>query len=120
MTIIKKMMIMVVVLTMIVTMSGFAYVTEEAPNALIEELREEGFIQSETDENLWIAEEEWTDTDSISYATIYAVFNTDTNIGVLTVDGEVNQDDVLYHHIRYVVRWNCEEEDFETIDEVWT
>lgn len=114
----KMMVVMLVVLAMWMTMSGFTYMTEEAPNALIEALHEEGFVQSDDDENIWTYVEEGVSDNPSDYGTLYGYFDTDANIGVATISGEWTEDEVAYHYFCAVVQWDCETEDFEVLSEV--
>lgn len=114
---IMKVVIMVVILAMAMMMSGFAYEKEEASDALIEELISEGFEQSETNSNLWEYTEDMDDGEN--YATIYAAFDTDTNMGIIHMYGEWAESGTTYHNAVFAARWNCELDDFETLSEIY-
>jgi len=114
---IMKVVVMIVALAMAMTMSGFAYEKEEASDALVEELIAEGFVQSETKGNLWTYEELAEDWITEEPVTIYAMFDTDENVGVIHLYGTWTEYDVTHHHAVYVVQWNADEEDFDLLSE---
>ena len=100
-------------------MSGFAYEKEEASDALTEELIAEGFTQNEDDSNLWAyADYEFSETDD-SYINIYAVYNVETNYGVVHVYGEWIEESVTYHDAVFIARWNYDTNDWDAVSETY-
>ena len=115
--IIKTMVLIAIVAGMIFVLCGFAWNTEEGVDeALIAELEYEGFTRSETDENIWtimMTADEFDVDDG--YATAYARFDTEKNIGIVTIVGSWYEDGVEINYQSYVVQWNPETQDFDQI-----
>ena len=100
------------------TATGFAQGMEEVDKtALIEELIYEGFEKSEENENIWVQDVDLELDTEGEYAMAYARYDTERNIGILTVVGHWTEDGVEYHHQSYAVRWNFETEDFDILGE---
>lgn len=114
--IIKKMAIIIVVLSALMCLSGFTYQTEEVPAALIKTLVSEGFTLSENDDNIWLAVEV-LDLEDGEYATAYGRFDTDENIGTITIYGEFTINGKTINYQSYVVTWDNIEQDMVVLVE---
>lgn len=109
----KKVIIIVLVLIMVFGLAGFTYMTEEAPEALINELVDEGFIQDKNEENIWVYEEDITDADEFDRVYIYAWFDTDENVGVESATMYI--DDEIVGSVTACVTWDSILEDWEIL-----
>ena len=115
---IVKMVIVSVILIMAMMMSGFAYEKEKASDPLTRELIAEGFVQNENDSNIWECSDYAYVEESESLVNLYAVYNVETNIGVLHMYGDWTVDGIAYSNTVYVVQWNVEANDFEILSEM--
>ena len=111
---IGKVSIVVVLVMVAMMMCGFTWQTEEVPESLINELKEEGFVQDPDEENIWTYEE-YNMKQSFDYdwSYIYAVFDTDENVG--NAFGIGYKDGRVVAYITIAVKWDYSIDDFETI-----
>ena len=110
--IIGKIVIIAVLAMMVMMMCGFTYETEEVPTALIEELEFEGFVQDEDEENIWSYEEYLGEIGDRTY--IYAWFDTDENVGMVTAY-KYTEDGHIAAICTGTVSWNTEIDDFDEL-----
>jgi hypothetical protein len=109
---IGKVSIVVVLVMVAMMMCGFTWQTEEVPESLINELKEEGFVQDPDEENIWTYEE-YVHEDSC-WAYVYATFDVDENVGIVTYT-EYNEDNICVRSLTACVKWDNSIEDFEQI-----
>ena len=110
----KKVIIVAILAMVVMMMCGFIYETEEVPEALIEELEFEGFKQDATESNLWLYEE-YIDLDEDGEHTyIFAWFDTDENVGIVTAQ-EYDADNHVIAICNASVSWNEETGDFDEL-----
>ena len=113
----KKVVIVMVLAMSVMMMCGFTYQTEEAPKALIDELQNEGFTQNETKSNLWSYYEKVDDEIWDEHYVMYGYYDTDANIGTVSVYGGFFVDGVEYQNVVVVVQWDSEAEEFVSLSE---
>ncbi len=106
--IIKKVIIVMILVVMMFTMSGYTYTyeTEEPPVALIMELVDAGFKVSEDDSDVWTFDGE---EDGMM---IYAVYDVYYNRGAMyATDIETGERVIM------AFEWNCDGECFDSTAE---
>lgn len=112
---IKKIVLVVIVLTMVFTMGAW---TRGVNDALVEkELKSFGFVRDYYDDNLWTVDVVDYDTSDFDYVIIHGVYNMEDNFCVMTtvgVDTFRNLTVVLGH---YVGEFDCVELEFTAIFE---
>lgn len=110
----KKAIIFVVILAVMMMCGGVAYAEVEV-DPLVEDLRNEGFVQDKTNEYLWTYEDTYVDWDGL---TIYcrAWFDTNENIGAV-IAMSLDSNGKMVESCSYTVRWNSDVEDYEILTE---
>lgn len=108
----KKFILIVVVLSMVLAMSGFASPRAVDNTALIEELEDQGFVQCG---DVWTFEmfEEQTDDGFIEWAIAY--FDVVDNHGIMTYCAHEESDltnKMIVRHVCLEVEWDYAEEEF--------
>lgn len=113
--IIKKVVIIAILAVMALNLCAFRYETEEVPSSLIAELIEDGFKPSDDDPNIWEYRETETDEDGVGY--LYAYYDTENNIGVVSAM-RFDAHGRLIEVFSGTATWDNIEEEFVTISEM--